>query len=118
MSAAIDPKENIRRWSHELGLVGLWEIVREVEVAQPRKSFQPALWRWNDIQPLLLAAGQDIPLAESDRRVMILSNPGVFPRHHSTNMCFGDDDWKTFYVTLIGSVVKFRLNTAGVPSLH
>ncbi len=88
MSAAIDPKENIRRWSHELGLVGLWEIVREVEVAQPRKSFHPALWRWSDIQPLLLAAGQDIPLAESDRRVMILSNPGVFPRHHSTNTLY------------------------------
>ena len=88
MSAVIDPKENIRRWSHELGLVGLWEIVREVEVAEPKKSFVPALWRWSDIRPLLLAAGKDIPLSESDRRVMILSNPGVFPRHHSTNTLY------------------------------
>jgi hypothetical protein len=40
------------------------------------------------------------------------------PGHHPTNMCFGDDDWKTFYITMIGSVVSIRLNTAGVPSLH
>jgi gentisate 1,2-dioxygenase len=85
MSAVLEPKEKIRQWSHELGLVGLWEIVREVEVKEPTKKFVAALWRWKDIRPLLLRAAQDIPLAESDRRVMILSNPGVFPRHHSTN---------------------------------
>jgi gluconolactonase len=40
------------------------------------------------------------------------------PGHHPTNMCFGDDDWKSMYITMIGSVVRIRLNTAGVPSLH
>jgi gluconolactonase len=40
------------------------------------------------------------------------------PGHHSTNICFGDDDWKSLYLTMIGSVVRTRLNTAGVPSLH
>jgi gentisate 1,2-dioxygenase len=88
MNAVVEPKEKIRAWSHELGLVGLWEIVREVEVKEPKKSFVPAAWRWKDIRPLLLAAARDIPLEESDRRVMILSNPGVFPRHHSTNTLY------------------------------
>jgi gentisate 1,2-dioxygenase len=59
-----------------------------VEVKEPKKQFVPALWKWNDVRPLLLQAGVDIPLAESDRRVMILSNPGVFPRHHSTNTLY------------------------------
>jgi gluconolactonase len=40
------------------------------------------------------------------------------PGHHSTNICFGDDDFKSLYLTMIGSVVRTRLNTAGVPSLH
>jgi gluconolactonase len=40
------------------------------------------------------------------------------PHHHSTNICFGDDDWKSLYITMIGSVVRTRLNTPGVPSLH
>ena len=38
------------------------------------------------------------------------------PGHHPTNIAFGDDDWKTMYVTNIGSVTRFRLNIAGVPS--
>ena len=38
------------------------------------------------------------------------------PGHHPTNIAFGDDDWKTLYVTNIGSVTRFRVNIAGVPS--
>jgi gluconolactonase len=40
------------------------------------------------------------------------------PGHHATNICFGDEDWKSLYITMIGSVVRTRLNTPGVPSLH
>jgi gluconolactonase len=40
------------------------------------------------------------------------------PGHHSTNICFGDDDWRSLYITMIGSVTRIRLNTPGVPSLH
>ena len=36
--------------------------------------------------------------------------------HHPTNLAFGDDDWKTLYITNIGSVVRTRVNIAGVPS--
>jgi len=36
--------------------------------------------------------------------------------HHPTNIAFGDDDWKSLYITNIGSVVKTRVNIAGVPS--
>jgi gluconolactonase len=39
-------------------------------------------------------------------------------KHHSTNMCFGDDDFRSMYITTIGSVVRIRLKTAGVASLH
>jgi gluconolactonase len=36
--------------------------------------------------------------------------------HHATNIAFGDDDWKSLYITMIGSVVRTRVNIAGVPS--
>jgi len=36
--------------------------------------------------------------------------------HHPTNFAFGDDDWKSLYITNIGSVVRTRVNIAGVPS--
>jgi gluconolactonase len=38
------------------------------------------------------------------------------PGHHATNICFGDDDHKSMYITMIGCVARIRLNTPGVPS--
>jgi hypothetical protein len=35
---------------------------------------------------------------------------------HDTNIVFGDDEWLTLYITMIGSVVSTRINIAGVPS--
>ena len=34
---------------------------------------------------------------------------------HSTNMGFGDDDWKGLYITTYSSVVRIRLGIAGLP---
>jgi gluconolactonase len=36
--------------------------------------------------------------------------------HHPTNIAFGEEDWKTLFITMVGSVVRTRLNIAGVPS--
>jgi gluconolactonase len=38
------------------------------------------------------------------------------PGHHPTNIAWGDDDWRTLYITMIGSVLRTRLRIAGVPS--
>ncbi|MEK7877583.1 MAG: SMP-30/gluconolactonase/LRE family protein [Pseudomonadota bacterium] len=38
------------------------------------------------------------------------------PGHHPTNFAWGDEDWRSMYITNIGSVVRIRLNVAGVPS--
>ena len=32
------------------------------------------------------------------------------PGHHPTNIAWGDDDWRSLYITMIGSVVRTRLN--------
>jgi len=38
------------------------------------------------------------------------------PGHHPTNIAWGDDDWCSLYITMIGSVLRTRLKIAGVPS--
>jgi gluconolactonase len=38
------------------------------------------------------------------------------PGHHATNFAWGDDDWRSLYITNIGSVMRTRLGIAGVPS--
>jgi len=88
MGASDTIRESIRRRSADTSLVGLWDVVHEVEVKEPKKAFAPHLWKWAEIRPLLIDAGMSVPLAESDRRVLILSNPSVFPKHHSTNTLY------------------------------
>ncbi|MEI6318063.1 MAG: SMP-30/gluconolactonase/LRE family protein, partial [Pseudomonadota bacterium] len=48
----------------------------------------------------------------SGKTIVRIKTPG----HHPTNIAFGDADWKTLYITMIGSVVSTRINIAGVPS--
>jgi gluconolactonase len=38
------------------------------------------------------------------------------PGHHPTNFGWGDDDWRSLYITNIGSVVRTRVNVPGIPS--
>jgi gluconolactonase len=38
------------------------------------------------------------------------------PGHHATNIAFGDEDWRSLYLTMIGSVLRTRVNVPGVPS--
>ena len=38
------------------------------------------------------------------------------PGQHATNIAFGGDDWKSLFITLVGSVVRTRINIAGLPS--
>ena len=33
---------------------------------------------------------------------------------HATNIGFGDDDWRSLYITMIGSVTRTRLKIPGV----
>jgi sugar lactone lactonase YvrE len=34
---------------------------------------------------------------------------------HPTNFGFGDDDWRSIFVTTVGNVVRTRVNVPGVP---
>jgi gentisate 1,2-dioxygenase len=83
-----DARTHLKEESRKLSLVGLWDVIHNVELAEPSKSYQPHLWRWQDLRPLLLEAGANVPLSEADRRVLILSNPSVYPKHYSTNTLY------------------------------
>jgi gentisate 1,2-dioxygenase len=37
----------------------------------------PALWRYNEIRPLLMEAGELITAEQAERRVLVLENPGI-----------------------------------------
>jgi gentisate 1,2-dioxygenase len=51
---------------------------REGRPAEPRPRAIPYLWRWNDVEPLLMRSGELVtPERGAERRVLRLANPGV-----------------------------------------
>ena len=87
-SQTAEIRKELKTRSDDLSLIGLWEIVKGVEMIEPRDKSVPHLWNWADIEPLLRSASGVVPLEEADRRVLILANPALYPKHHSTSTLY------------------------------
>lgn len=61
----------------KLNLVPLWPSMRAVLPYEvPTRKTQALTWRYEDVRPLLLQAGELTPMEKAERRVLILANPG------------------------------------------
>jgi gentisate 1,2-dioxygenase len=59
-------------------LLPLWPNLRAmVPPGKPTRRSEPVLWRYDDIRPLLLRAGELTPIEKAERRVLALANPGL-----------------------------------------
>jgi gentisate 1,2-dioxygenase len=59
-------------------LAPLWPQLRSlVPQGRPSTRTLPTLWRYVDIRPLLLEAGELAPIEKAERRVLALCNPGL-----------------------------------------
>jgi gentisate 1,2-dioxygenase len=57
-------------------LVPLWPALRSfLPYGMPERKCAPTIWRYNDVRPLLLQAGDLTPIEKAERRVLILANP-------------------------------------------
>lgn len=58
-------------------LVPLWPSLRNVlPPVKPIPQTQSIVWKYNEIKPLLLQAGDLTPIEKAERRVLVLANPG------------------------------------------
>jgi gentisate 1,2-dioxygenase len=57
-----------------LNMRPLWERVMRLK---PGTAAVPAIWRWNEVRPLLLRACEVITTKEAERRVLMLENPAL-----------------------------------------
>jgi len=55
----------------------LWETLADILPVEPRPRAVPVLWRYEEIRPFLMEAGELITAKEAERRVLILTNPGI-----------------------------------------
>ncbi len=53
----------------------LWEVLSDIVRTDPRTACVAALWRYDDLRPLIMESGSLITAEEAERRVLILENP-------------------------------------------
>lgn len=59
-------------------LVPLWPSLRAaLPYHIPNRRTKPMVWRYADIRPELLRAGELTPIEKAERRVLVLANPGL-----------------------------------------
>lgn len=62
----------------ERNLVPLWPGLRTVlPPGRPIRRTRPVLWRYAEVRPNLLRAGELTPIEKAERRVLVLANPGL-----------------------------------------
>jgi gentisate 1,2-dioxygenase len=59
-------------------LMPLWPSLRAaLPYGRPVHNTKPTLWRYADIRPQLMRAGELTPIEKAERRVLVLCNPGL-----------------------------------------
>ncbi len=67
----------------------LWKFLRQALTPEPKSQAKPFLWRWQELRPQLLRAGELVSAAEAERRVLMLLNPGLEGRIATTPTLYG-----------------------------
>src|SRR3990172_12973789 len=60
-----------------LSLGPLWTALHQLLPNERVTQAVPHRWRWHDLRPLLLEAARLVPIAQAERRVLVLENPGL-----------------------------------------
>lgn len=61
----------------DFGMGALWNVLGDALTSAPRVRSVPYIWRYRDVRPRLLRAGELVTAEEAERRVLMLLNPGV-----------------------------------------
>jgi gentisate 1,2-dioxygenase len=75
---------------HQRDLEALWLVIQRLVPRECETTAVPYVWRWADVYPLALEAGEVWPIERGgERRVLILRNPGLGDRNAATNTIYG-----------------------------
>jgi gentisate 1,2-dioxygenase len=68
-------RQQLYRDMDPLNLTPLWEVLHGLVPPKPNTPCVPALWKYDEVRPFLMRAGEAITAEEAVRRVLILENP-------------------------------------------
>lgn len=95
-TADVVPPE-LRRAYEAQHLVPLWESATSEKFKTPVE--EPHIWRWSDMQPIVLETGKIRAEHVLDRRVLLMTKPG---RHHRFDEAASGQIYCTFQMVLPG----------------
>ncbi|WP_427911885.1 gentisate 1,2-dioxygenase [Ramlibacter sp. MMS24-I3-19] len=75
--ATLHARQQLYRDMDPHNLTPLWEVLHALVPQRPATPCVPAHWRYEQVRPFLMRAGQAITAEEAVRRVLILENPGL-----------------------------------------
>jgi gentisate 1,2-dioxygenase len=82
-TAGLDIEELERHW-----LRPLWLYLGEAFTPEPVTQIVPHVWKWSEVRPRILEAGERISAEEAERRVLMYLNPGLKGRPGATQTLF------------------------------
>lgn len=69
-------------------LAPLWRVLHGLVTAEPKTGAVPAIWRYEEVRPFLMETCDLISTEESERRVLVLENPGLPGQSRITQSLF------------------------------
>jgi gentisate 1,2-dioxygenase len=80
MAIVKDREETLRSFHEDvrsIALEPLWVISANVNTVEPTREVQPWIWRWRDVRPRMIQAGELMGVGHegADRRVLTMKNP-------------------------------------------
>src|SRR4029078_2708155 len=69
-------------------LAPLWEVLKGLVTPEPKTQMVPALWKFGEVEKLMLEGGDGITAEEAERRVLVLESPGEPGKSRITNSLF------------------------------
>ncbi len=94
-ATAANPKHNMQTarqdYYDRIGkydMAPLWEKLRDLVVNEPKTQCAPAIWRFKDVQPMVMEAAELITAKEAERRVLVLENPGLRGQSRATHTLY------------------------------
>jgi gentisate 1,2-dioxygenase len=80
---------NLDEFNRELAeknLLGFWNAGNRPEVYEPKASYEPCIWRWEDVYSSLMKAGELLTLDQTARRFIGFLTPSKFRTTHTLAM--------------------------------
>lgn len=70
-----DPNEELVENALKVHTKPLWTQMAKLNPPAPNPTTIPHIWRYDEVRPSLLRAGEIVPESQAERRVLMLVNP-------------------------------------------